>query len=95
MVIDIPTFLADKGSREADREAGKFLGKRHDVVFPPPIRPVSDCSNRDDACGRRFQIEEKRISVFGWAIVSKVRSVDRILGAQEDTRAVSARGHLR
>jgi predicted RNase H-like nuclease len=79
IVIDIPIGLPDKGPRQADEDARKFLGKRRSTVFPAPLRPILKCDSWEDACLKRTEIDGKRISKQQFGILSKVREVDTAL----------------
>jgi len=76
--IDIPIGLTDKGARECDKEARQVLGRpRASSVFPAPIRAVLAAESWEEACAIRKRVDGKRMSKQAWAIVSKIRCVDR------------------
>ncbi|HYG63328.1 MAG TPA: DUF429 domain-containing protein [Thermoanaerobaculia bacterium] len=77
--IDIPIGLPDRGSREADRAARKFVGPRASSVFPCPIRPALDGLSWEAACEITYQINGHRISRQTFAILSKIRAVDECI----------------
>jgi len=80
VAIDIPIGLPEIGARECDRKARQLLGRgRASSVFPAPIRPVLDARDYREACQKRFEIEEKKISKQTWLITSKIKEVDHIL----------------
>jgi predicted RNase H-like nuclease len=76
--IDIPIGLRDEGARECDKRARQVLGRpRASSVFPAPIRPVLSAGSWEEACAIREQVDGKRMSKQAWAIVSRIRCVDR------------------
>jgi len=79
IVIDIPIGLSEKGPRQADVCAREILGRRGVCVFPAPIRPVLNCATWADACGKRTEVENKKISLQQFGILPKVREVDGAL----------------
>ncbi len=93
IVIDIPIGLPDKGDRKADNAARKCLGIRHVCVFPAPIRPILDCPNREEACAKCVAIGERRVNVFQWAIVPKVKSIDSVLRRSQGAQGRVREGH--
>jgi|CZKR01.1.fsa_nt_gi predicted RNase H-like nuclease len=93
IVIDIPIGLPDKGDRKADKAARKCLGIRHVCVFPAPIRPILDCVNREKACEKCVSIGERRVNVFQWAIVPKIRCIDLVLRRGKDAQDRIREGH--
>lgn len=74
--IDIPIGLPDRGAREADRAARRFIGPRASSVFPCPIRPVLDAASWEEACEITYLHNGHRISKQTFAILPKVRAVD-------------------
>lgn len=74
--IDIPIGLPDRGSREADRAARKFVGPRASSVFPCPIRPALDAPSWEAACEITYQNNGHRLSRQTYAILRKIRAVD-------------------
>ena len=79
VVIDIPIGLPDRGDREADLEARRFLGKCGVCVFTAPIRPILCCETWEEACQKRASIEGKKISKQQFGILDKVCEVDTTL----------------
>jgi predicted RNase H-like nuclease len=84
--IDMPIGLPERGARDCDRAARRLLGRRRSSVFPAPIRAVLPADSWADACSRRERVEDKRMSVQAWAIVAKVRDLDRALRRSPDRR---------
>jgi predicted RNase H-like nuclease len=93
IVIDIPIGLPNQGSRRADVEARHFLKHRHVCVFPAPIRPILDSPTREKACEACLAIGNKRVNVFQWAIVPKIRKIDLLLREQEGVQSRIREGH--
>jgi len=93
IVIDIPIGLPDKGDRRADKEARGCLGIRHVCVFPAPIRPILDCLSREEACAKCVAIGERRVNVFQWAIMPKVKSIDLVLRRSHGAQSRIREGH--
>ncbi|HEY6770217.1 MAG TPA: DUF429 domain-containing protein [Candidatus Sulfotelmatobacter sp.] len=93
IVIDIPIGLPDKGCRRADLQAQCFLKHRNMCVFPAPIRPILDCPTRELASATCLAIGDRRVNVFQWAIVPKVRSIDLIMRQQKESQERIREGH--
>lgn len=74
--IDIPIGLPDRGAREADGAARKFIGPRASSVFPCPIRPALNAASWQEACDITYQQNGHRISKQTFAIIPKIRAVD-------------------
>jgi predicted RNase H-like nuclease len=89
--IDIPIGLTDKGARDCDKEGRRVLGRpRASSVFPAPIRPVLAAGSWEEACAIRERVDGKRMSKQAWAIVGKIRDVDR-----EMIRCSTLQGRIR
>ena len=86
LAIDIPIGLMERGSRLCDTQARASLGPRRSSVFPAPLRAVLEARSWEDACSIRQRIEGKRMSKQAWAIVAKIREVDRLL--RKDPKAM-------
>lgn len=74
--IDIPIGLPDRGAREADGAARRFVGPRGSSVFPCPIRPALEATTWEEACDITYQHNGHRISKQTFAIIPKIRAVD-------------------
>lgn len=74
--IDIPIGIPEKGAREADIEARKFIGPRRNSVFPCPIRPALAASTWQEACDITFEQDGRKISQQTFAILPKIRDID-------------------
>ena len=77
--IDIPIGLPDRGPREADRAARKFVGARASSVFPCPIRPALDAPSWETACEITYHHNGHRLSRQTYAILPKIRAVDECI----------------
>ena len=86
LALDIPIGLTKRGARDCDRAARSALGPRRSSVFPAPPRAVLEARSWEHACRICEDVEGKRISRQAWALVQKIREVDRAL-RQEPTRA--------
>jgi predicted RNase H-like nuclease len=76
IAIDIPIGLLD-GSRACDIAARKLLGQpRGSSVFPVPCRAAIHATNYDDATAVNKQRTGKKLSVWTWGIVPKIKEVD-------------------
>jgi predicted RNase H-like nuclease len=76
IAIDIPIGLLD-GSRACDKAARKLLGRpRGSSVFPVPCRAAIRETNYDDATAANKQRTGKKLSVWTWGIVPKIKEVD-------------------
>lgn len=93
VAIDVPIGLLKKGTRDCDVQARALLGARRNSVFTAPIRPVLDARSHADASAKRFDAEEKKISLQAWGIVSKVKEVDDALRAHPQWRATVREVH--
>ncbi len=86
LAIDIPIGLMEQGFRHCDRQARSLLGPRKSSVFSAPLRAVLEARSWEEACSIRQRIEGKRMSKQAWAIVAKIREVDRLL--RKDPKAM-------
>lgn len=78
MVIDIPIGIPDRGPRQADVEARKFIGPRRNSVFPTPLRPALESLDYDSARIASVAASGgKSLSKQGWMIAPKILEVDR------------------
>jgi predicted RNase H-like nuclease len=93
IVIDIPIGLPEKGYRRADLVAKRFLRHRHVCVFPAPTRLILDCSYREQASDRCVEVGDKRVNVFQWAIVPKVKCIDLALRQHKNPQDRFREGH--
>lgn len=86
VAIDIPIGLADHGPRSCDHHARRFLGRRASSVFPAPLRPLIALRDYEEANRMSRQIQQRGISKQGFAIVTKVAQIDRILQRHHELR---------
>lgn len=76
IAIDIPIGLPDRGAREADVAARKFIKPRGSSVFAAPIRPALSAQSWREACAITCAHDGRRISQQTFAILPKIREVD-------------------
>ncbi|WP_297080823.1 DUF429 domain-containing protein [uncultured Demequina sp.] len=76
IVVDIPIGLPDRGPRQADIEARKFIGPRRNSVFPTPVRNAVESSTYLEASAASIAASGKSLSKQAWAITPKIREVD-------------------
>lgn len=79
VAIDIPIGLTTQGPRPTDRAARAFLGPRGSSVFPAPVRAALDAPTYREACNLSFAAHGKKLSKQSFAILPKIREVDRVL----------------
>lgn len=79
IAIDIPIGLSERGPREADLAARKFIRPRGSSVFPAPIRPALSAATWREGCDITYAVDGRRISQQTFAILSKIREIDRYL----------------
>lgn len=79
ILVDIPIGLRDQGKRQCDVEAKAILGpERQRSVFLTPTREAVYAQNIETAKERQ-QPEDFGIQNQAWAIVPRIREVDRFL----------------
>lgn len=87
IAIDIPIGLTDSGTRDADREARRYLGQpRGTSVFPAPIRPLLSSRSHAEAMKRSREIDGKGVPAQAFAIYKQIIEVDDQLRARADLR---------
>lgn len=86
VAIDIPIGLADSGPRFCDHHARGILGHRSSSVFPAPLRPLIALDDYSDANRVSRQLQGRGISKQSWAIVDKVKQIDRVLQRHHELR---------
>jgi predicted RNase H-like nuclease len=82
--IDIPIGIPDRGARECDRRARRFLGARGCCVFPVPIRAALEAATWIEACDTHARMDGRRVTKQAWAIVKKILEVDRAMRECQD-----------
>ena len=80
--IDIPIGLPATGPRPCDIEARKQIGPRRSSVFPAPMRAVLPATSYEDAAARSREVSGKSLSKQTFAILPKIREVDRRLTSE-------------
>jgi predicted RNase H-like nuclease len=88
VVVDVPIGLPEGGPRACDLAARALLGPRRSSVFPAPCRDTLSATSFEDACARETRARGKRVTKQTFAILDKIREVDRCLDpdAQEFVR---------
>lgn len=80
IAIDIPIGLPDSGARLADLEARKFLKpKRHNSVFPAPVRAAVSARDYRTACEVTQSIDGRKVSKQAFAIFDRIAEVDAFM----------------
>ena len=77
--IDMPLGLVDRGDREADTAARKFLKGQSSSVFNSPPRPVLAAGDYSEAQVLSQRVNGKGISKQSFAIVPKIIEVDAFI----------------
>ena len=89
VAVDIPIGLLARGPRACDVLARKLLGpQRGSSVFPAPVRAMLESTTWEEACAARSASEGKRCSRQAFAILDKIRSVDRAMTPEQQERVV-------
>lgn len=86
-LIDIPIGLTDfpPGDRQCDLAARKLLGgKRACSVFPAPARQTLSARDYEEAPKINRAFVGKGLSQQAWAIVPKIREIDRKMVGSPD-----------
>ncbi|HCJ10793.1 MAG TPA: DUF429 domain-containing protein, partial [Clostridiales bacterium] len=82
-LVDIPIGLPGGGGpaeRACDRLARRRLGPRGSAVFPVPVREAVYAPTYEAACAIQARTRGgRRLSRQVWALVPKMREVDRTL----------------
>ena len=80
VVVDMPMGLVDAADgRRVDGLMRKRLGRRHSSVFTAPSRAALDATDYADAKRRNLEATGRSLSRQSWALVPKIREVDRLL----------------
>lgn len=79
IAVDTPIGLLDRGTRECDHAARKFLPGRASCVFAAPIRPVLPARSQREASAKRRRIEGKGVTLQAFGITPKIIEVDALL----------------
>ncbi len=94
--LDIPIGLRDQSGegRGCDVEARKLLGPgRSSSVFNAPIRAILDDTSYASANEKSKQLAGKGLSQQSFAIVPKIREIDRLMGSSERARSLIREVH--
>ena len=94
--VDIPIGLEDgpPGVRECDKLAREKLGSpRQSSVFPAPVRVVLCASNYEEAKRLSYEVIGKKIPKQAFAIIPKIREVDKLLRGDKKARCVVREVH--
>ncbi len=80
LALDLPVGLSDRDPRVCDLEARRALGRPGgSSVFPAPVRAALGGTDYRDACRRSARASGKRLSRQTYAILDRIRDVDRAL----------------
>jgi predicted RNase H-like nuclease len=93
VAVDVPIGLLERGARQCDGQARRLLGARRSSVFTPPLRPMLGAASRRAASRVRHRLEGKGVSIQAWAIVPKIREVDRLLRGHPTWRGIVREAH--
>ena len=94
--VDIPIGLPDNRlkKRDCDIMARKKLGRpRGSSVFPAPVRATLRAKDYEDAKRRSQKAIGKKLSKQAFAIIPKIREVDKLLRSDEKARRVVREVH--
>ena len=83
IAVDIPIGLPEKGRRQADEEARRFVRPRSSSVFPTPPRAVLEASSYAEALSVAQALGEPGISRQSFALAPKILEVDTAASADE------------
>jgi predicted RNase H-like nuclease len=83
ITVDIPIGLPEKGPRQADVEARRFVGPRRSSVFPTPPRAVLEAPTYDEALTLAQALGEPGISRQSFALAPKILEVDAAASVDE------------
>lgn len=78
IAIDIPIGLSPTGTREADVEARQRLKGQASSVFPTPPRAALDELTYEGAGQAAFEASGKRLSQQSFALMTRIREVDKL-----------------
>ena len=86
IAVDIPIGIPDRGIREADVAARRFVGPRASSVFPTPIRPVLEAETYAAARALATKLTGKSISSQAYNLRRRILEVDEY--AHHDERVI-------
>ena len=80
LAVDMPLGLLEKGCREADESARRYLGRRASSVFSAPCEGVLGADTYESAGSISRRMTKKGISRQTWALVPKIRELQEFAG---------------
>ncbi len=86
-LIDIPIGLPPTDARACDLKAKKLLGRYNSRVFLTPPRGVFQCHAYEDANPLCKEISGRGLMKQMWAIMPKIKEVDRAILSEESPPA--------
>lgn len=87
IAVDIPIGLCERGGRQADSQARTFVGgKRASSIFSTPVRGILDAASQTEASRRHRDIDGRGFGAQSFAILSKIRQWDDLLGSDAQAR---------
>src|ERR1700693_1925878 len=86
LAIDIPIGLPTSGDRSCCKQARKLLKKRRSSVFPVPVRACLNACSYDEAKQLHYEADRRKITKQAWAILPKIREVDKLLRSDNSLR---------
>lgn len=94
VAVDIPIGLSERGAREPDVLARRFVGGRRACsVFSAPVRGILDAGSQADASLRHRQIDGRGFGAQAFGILPKIRVWDEFLRANPAAEAVIREVH--
>jgi predicted RNase H-like nuclease len=87
VAIDIPIGLSSREPRACDLAARKYLcGPRKSSVFPAPCQATTEATTYEEACALNRDASGKAVSKQLFAILPKIREVDRLINPRLQNR---------
>jgi predicted RNase H-like nuclease len=95
ILIDIPIGMTshEGNTRTCDWQARKRLGARACTVFTAPCREAIEAGTYQEACDRNKAVTGKKLSRQCWAIVPKIKEVDRLMRTDPAARSLLRESH--
>jgi predicted RNase H-like nuclease len=90
VLVDVSVGLrrTESDERLCDKEARRLLGRRGSSVFPAPSRCALESDSYETANARNRECTGRGLSKQSWAIVPKIREVDRYLRTESRRRLI-------
>lgn len=93
IAVDMPIGLpdiAERGGRQADREARTRLGARQSSVFAIPARAAIACTDYREACDAAFRHSDppRKIAKQTFNLFPKIRELDQLLTPEDQAWVV-------